>query len=205
MIEFFRRPIRRFRRIFRFAVVILRAPAEFRRVEAQGPVSAESRVRLLQRWCRKSLAALEVQVFVEGMAPTKGLLTSNHLSYFDILAYSSATRCAFVSKAEVADWPFVGRLAAYGGTIFVQRQVRKASRTANQQIAAYLRSGVAVVLFPEGTTTDGSHVLRFHSSMVQPAIDAEAMVIPCAVRYEVSGGTEKDVAWWGDMTLFRSK
>jgi 1-acyl-sn-glycerol-3-phosphate acyltransferase len=201
MIEFFRRQFRSLRRISRFATVLVRAHAEFRRLASAGPVGMETRVRLLQGWCRKSLAALEIKVEVEGMVPSQGLLVSNHLSYVDILACSSVTACAFVSKAEVASWPVVGRLAEYGGTIFVQRDVRSASRTVNQQIASYLRASIPLVLFPEGTTTDGSQVLRFHSSMVQPAIDAGVPVTPCAVRYQVSGGTEKDVAWWGVMTL----
>jgi 1-acyl-sn-glycerol-3-phosphate acyltransferase len=202
MIETLPRELRKIGRISSFLAVLLRAKAEFRRVAAKGPVPIDARVRLLQGWCRQSLEALGVQVAVEGRVPTSGLLLSNHLSYLDILACSSATPCAFVSKAEVQGWPIIGDLAEYGGTIFVQREVRSASRTANQQITEYLRSGIAVVLFPEGTTTNGSHILRFHSSMVQPAIDAEAKVTPCAVRYRVSTGKEIDVAWWGDMTLF---
>jgi 1-acyl-sn-glycerol-3-phosphate acyltransferase len=201
MIEVLRRQFRRIRRLFRFAVVILRARAAFRRLERSSRVMPYTRVRLLQQWCRDSLAALDVQVEVEDEPPRAGLFVSNHLSYLDILVCSSALPCAFVSKAEVARWPFIGRLAEYGGTIFVQREMRSASLQANQQIAEYLKSGIAVALFPEGTTTDGSRVLRFHSSMLQPAIDAGVPVTSCAIRYEVSDGTERDVAWWGDMTL----
>jgi 1-acyl-sn-glycerol-3-phosphate acyltransferase len=129
------------------------------------------------------------------------LLVSNHLSYLDILVFSSVLPCAFVSKAEVGRWPFFGQFAQYGGTIFVQREDRVALHQANQRVVEYLKAGIAVLLFPEGTTTDGSHVLRFHSSMLQPAIDAGVPVVPSAISYEVSEGAEKEVAWWGDMTL----
>lgn len=201
MIEFFRRQSRRLRRLYRFASVLLRGRAEFKRLERSGPVPVVTRVQLLQGWCRSSLTAFDIQVIVEGMPPTAGLLASNHLSYLDILVYSSILPCAFVSKAEVSRWPVFGQFADDGGTIFVQREDRAALRSANQQVVEYLNDGLAVALFPEGTTTDGSHVLRFHSSMLQPALDAAVPVVPCAISYEVSDGIEKDVAWWGDMTL----
>ena len=58
------------------------------------------------------------------------------------------------------------------------------------------------MLFPEGTTTDGQSVLRFHSTMLQPAIDAGAQVTPCSIRYELDdGAVEWEVCWWGDMAL----
>ena len=196
-------------RLSRFCAVLLGARAEFRRTAANGPVPIEARVRLLQAWCRQSLDALGVQVEVEGSPPTQGLLLSNHLSYLDILAYSSAVPCSFVSKAEVGRWPFIGRLAEYGGTIFVQRETRSAARVWNEKVADFLQKGVPVALLPEGTTTDGSHVLRFHSSMIQPAIDAKVPIIPCAVAYQIAKTVgqalengEKQAAWWGEMTLF---
>ncbi len=169
MIASLRRQLRRVRRTYRFFAGLLRGRAKFLRLEASSPVPPETRVRLLQDWCRNSLAALEVKVAVEGIPPTSGLLVSNHLSYLDILVYSSVLSCAFVSKAEVGRWPFFGQFAEYGGSIFVAREDRAALRCANQQVVEYLKRSIAVVLFPEGTTTDGSQVLRFHSSMLQPA------------------------------------
>lgn len=201
MIESFRRLSRRLRRLFRFAAAVWRSQAEFQRSQRSGPLSINGRVRLLQGWCRDGLAALGVQVTVEGIPPSSGLVASNHLGYLDILVYSSIVPTAFVSKAEVRRWPFIGRFAEYAGAIFVLREDRASLQSVNQQIAEHLKSGIAVVLFPEGTTTDGSHVLRFHSSMLQPAIDAAVPVIPCAISYEVSEGSENEVAWWGDMTL----
>ena len=201
MIEFLRRQSRRGRRVYRFFAGLLRGSAKFLRLQSSGPVPPETRVRLLQDWCRDSLAALEVKVTVDGIPPTSGLLISNHLSYLDILVYSSVLSCGFVSKAEVGRWPFFGQFAKYGGSIFVEREDRAALRDANHQVVEYLKRGIAVVLFPEGTTTDGSQILRFHSSMLQPAIYAGVPVTPCAISYELSDGDEQEVAWWGDMTL----
>ena len=171
------------------------------RLQRSGPAPAASRMQLLQGWCRRSLSAIDIHVEVEGIPPTSGLLVSNHLSYLDIAVYSSVTPCAFVSKAEVARWTIFGPFARQSGTIFVQRGNRSSSYRATQQIAESLTAGIALVLFPEGTTTDGSHVLRFHSSMLQAAIDAGVTVTPCAISYTVLGGSEQEIAWWGDMTL----
>ncbi len=187
--------------MYRFAGVVLRSYTEALRLQRSDPTSAASRVQILQGWCRRSLSALDIQVEVEGIPPTSGLLVSNHLSYLDIAVYSSVTPCAFVSKAEVARWAIFGPFAQQAGTIFVQRGDRFSSRSAAQQIAESLTAGIAVVLFPEGTTTDGARVLRFHSTMLQAAIDSGVTVTPCAVSYTVPGGSEKEIAWWGDMTL----
>ena len=201
MIEFFLRQSRRVRRIVHFAAVLSRCRVQAVRLKRSASAKASVCVQLLQGWCAASLAAMEVKVEVEGVPPTGGLIVSNHLSYLDILVYSSLTQCAFVSKAEVARWPIFGQFAKDGGTIFVQREDRFSLRRANQQIAEYLNAGVAVALFPEGTTTDGSHVLRFHPSVFQSAIEAGVVVTPCALSYNALGGSEKEIAWWGDVTL----
>ncbi len=69
-------------------------------------------------------------------------------------------------------------------------------------VAESLQSGVPIVLFPEGTTTDGKSVLPFHSTMLQPAIDAGSQITPCCVSYELDDGVvEREICWWGDMPL----
>jgi len=130
------------------------------------------------------------------------LIVSNHLSYLDILVLSAAVPCVFVSKAEVEDWALIGRYARWAGCVFVRRHEKGDAARANVNVSESLRNGVPIVLFPEGTTTDGQHVLRFHSTMLQPAIDARAMVTPCAIRYALDDGdVAQEVCWWGDMTL----
>jgi 1-acyl-sn-glycerol-3-phosphate acyltransferase len=134
--------------------------------------------------------------------PSHGLIVSNHLSYLDILVMSAAVPCVFVSKAEVEQWPIFGRYARWAGGVFVRRHDQEDAARANASVAEALKIGVPVVLFPEGTTTDGQSVLRFHSTMLQPAIDAGALVTPCSIRYELDNGVvEREVCWWGDMAL----
>jgi 1-acyl-sn-glycerol-3-phosphate acyltransferase len=158
--------------------------------------------RWLHESCAHALRALNVQIAIEGEPPRGGLIVSNHLSYLDIPVLSATLPCVFVSKAEVEDWPIFGRYARWAGSVFVRRHDRADAARANTNIGDALQNGVPVVLFPEGTTTDGERVLRFHSTMLQPAIDADAPITPCAIGYELDeGDPAREVAWWGDMTL----
>lgn len=156
----------------------------------------------LHETCVHGLQAIRVQREVHGTPPTHGLIVSNHLSYLDILCYSAAVPCVFVSKADVETWPIFGKYARWSGSVFVRRHDRRDAARANANVSESLSDGVPVVLFPEGVTTDGHRVLRFHSTMLQPAIDAAASITPCAIRYELEDGDPgREVSWWGDMTL----
>ncbi|HEY4899188.1 MAG TPA: lysophospholipid acyltransferase family protein [Terriglobales bacterium] len=139
---------------------------------------------------------------MQGNIPGHGLIVSNHLSYLDILAFSAALPCVFVSKAEVTNLPIIGRFAEQAGTIFVQREKHGDGSRANLGIAECLQNGVRVVVFPEGTTTNGAQLLRFHSTMLQPALGAGEIITPCAIRYELEDGVaENEVCWWGNAPL----
>jgi 1-acyl-sn-glycerol-3-phosphate acyltransferase len=156
----------------------------------------------LHESCLRGLAAIDVQLSATGRFPSSGMIVSNHLSYLDILALSAAVPCVFVSKAEVERWVIFGRYARWAGTVFVRRHDRTDAARANVSVAESLKDGVPVVLFPEGTTTDGHRVLRFHSTMLQPAIDVGVPVTPCAIAYELDDGdVGQEVGWWGGMTL----
>lgn len=151
----------------------------------------------------RGLAALNVQISASGQLPSSGLIVSNHLSYLDILALSAAVPCVFVSKAEVERWPIFGRYARWAGSVFVRRHDRTDAARANISVAEALKNGVPVLLFPEGTTTAGRSVLRFHSTMLQPAVEAAVLITPCAIRYELDdGNVGQEVCWWGDLTLW---
>ncbi len=164
--------------------------------------SRAERARWLHETCVRGLRAINVQLQVEGRPPSHGLIVSNHLSYLDILAYSAAVPCVFVSKAEVEAWPIFGCYARWAGSVFVRRHDRSDAARANAEIGGAIHNDVPVLLFPEATTTDGQRVLRFHSTMLQPAIDVGAPITPSAIHYELDDGdAAREVCWWGDMTL----
>ncbi|MGC2112131.1 MAG: lysophospholipid acyltransferase family protein [Candidatus Korobacteraceae bacterium] len=194
------RELRRWRRLAAFATAAWQGLWAHRKLPRNA--SRSESAQWLHESCVRGLRAIDLQLSVEGRPPARGLIVSNHLSYVDILAYSAALPCVFVSKAEVEKWPVFGRYTRWSGSVFVRRHDRTDSARANVSVAEALKNGVPVVLFPEGTTTDGERVLRFHSTMLQPAIDLDAPITPCAIGYELDDGdVGREIAWWGDMTL----
>lgn len=136
---------------------------------------------------------------VAGTIPRSGLIVSNHLSYIDIAVLGSACPCAFVSKAEVRSWPFIGWAADLAGTVFVRRARRREVTGQVEDIKRALARGVPIVLFPEGTSTDGSQVLAFRSALLQAALETGCNVTPAALTYRADppGDTVNDICWWG--------
>lgn len=164
--------------------------------------SIRQRVHWLSRASARHVKWLGFHIRVHGEIPRNGLIVSNHVSYLDILALSTAATSAFVSKKEVADWPLFGALAKMGATIFVDRERRGSVADVAAEMHAHLDAGVPLVLFPEGTSTDGSHVLPFRSSLFEPVVKLACPLTACGLRYSLAGGSVADeVAYWGDMSL----
>ena len=145
------------------------------------------------------------------------LMVANHTSYFDILVLSGTARVSFVAKKEVNSWPFFGTMARLQETVFVERERRSSTRAARDEIRDRLKDGDALVLFPEGTSNDGNHVLPFRSALMGAA-EAEigtgtegeirhVPVQPVSVTYYglhgIPMGRENRplFAWYGDMEL----
>jgi 1-acyl-sn-glycerol-3-phosphate acyltransferase len=171
-------------------------------VRIRGRITLIERSCWLQRSARRVLGAFGIRPNVHGRPPSHGLVVANHLSYLDIVILSSVMPCFFVSKAEIARWPYFGEAARVGGTIFIDRRSRASTAEVAQQISERLKLPVPILLFPEGTSSDGSQVLRFHSSLFEPAVAAGAPITAAAVRYVLgSGAHERDLCWFDD-TLF---
>ncbi len=172
------------------------------RVRIRGPISLLERAQWLHQSSSRILNALGIRTTVRGRPPTQGLVVANHLSYLDIAILSSVMPCFFVSKAEIASWPYFGRAARTGGTLFLDRRSRASTADVARQIGQRLKLPVPVLLFPEGTSSDGLQVLKFHSSLFEPAVAAGAPVTAAAVRYVLdSPASERDLCWYDD-TLF---
>jgi 1-acyl-sn-glycerol-3-phosphate acyltransferase len=192
------------RGILGFSGVILGSSVHFLglSLRAGGHPPARDRARWLAFWSRMTLRALRVRVRTEGMPPRRGLLVSNHLSYLDIVVLGSLEPMRFVAKADVRRWPVMGRLAIMGGTLFIDRTRRADVSRVNSELAQALGADVPVVLFPEGTSSDGRGVLPFRSSLLAPAAEAGAPVTPCHLSYELDDGSVADeVCYWRDMTF----
>jgi 1-acyl-sn-glycerol-3-phosphate acyltransferase len=165
----------------------------------RGPMTLERRALWLQGAARAILKCLGIESQVEGQPPMCGLVVSNHLSYLDIIIISATMPCFFVAKMEIDGWPFFGKAARSGGTIFLDRSSLASAMTVAEQMTERLKLSVPVLLFPEGTSTDGEQVLRFHSRLIDPATTVGAPITTATVRYVIEGGVEeRELCWYGD-------
>lgn len=146
---------------------------------------------------------------VAGSLPQGGqcLIVSNHVSWIDILVLSAVAPLSFVAKREVAGWPFFGWLARLQRTVFVDRERRHSTKHSRTELENRLAQGDRIVLFPEGTSHDGSSVLPFKSSFFAAATAPEIAIVPVTLAYVRNWGlplTRRNrprFAWYADMEL----
>jgi 1-acyl-sn-glycerol-3-phosphate acyltransferase len=162
-------------------------------------LSLHDRAEWMQHSCALVLKRLGIEIACDGPPPKAGLIVSNHLSYLDILLHAAIGPRIFVSKSEVRSWPGFGALAACGGTIFIERGKRSSASEVALKIEYALRSGVTIVFFPEGTSTDGSTLLPFHSFLFEPAVQAEVPVTAAALGYQAQDAEESELCYYGDI------
>ncbi|MEQ1671236.1 MAG: lysophospholipid acyltransferase family protein [Hyphomicrobium sp.] len=140
------------------------------------------------------------------------LLVCNHTSWLDIPVLSAVAPLSFVAKKEVGGWPFVSSLARLQRTVFVDRNKRQAAGDAADEISERLASGDTIVLFAEGTSSDGNRVLPFKTSLFgavktgSPGA-ASTVVQTAAIVYTHLHGVplgradRPRVGWYGDMEM----
>jgi len=191
--------LRRCRRAVALAFALLMCMVWLGLRRLRGPLAPVDRALWLQEACRGVLGSLGISLRVEGEIPARGLVIANHLSYTDIAVCASAMPCAFVSKKEVSRWPFFGFAARSAGTLFIDRASRASAEEVALAIAGRLHLPVPILLFPEGTSTDGTRVLRFHAALFEPAVAAAVPITAAAIRYCADGNIpERELCWFGD-------
>lgn len=167
-----------------------------------------TRQALLQQWSRELLEILHIRLEISGYPPlgtTGSLLVANHISWLDVFAINALVPSCFIAKSEVRSWPLLGMLCRRARTVFIERDIRRDTLRINRQIGALFTEGESVALFPEGTSTDGTQLRHFHSSLFQSAIDSQAPVQPIAIRYhDGTGQYSHAAAFIGDMNFAQS-
>ena len=162
----------------------------------------EARAVWLQRNSRRMVKVFAAECELPGVRPRAGLLVCNHVSYVDILVLGAMAPAVFVAKSEVAGWPVFGWFAQACGTIFVRRAVRGDVARIGAEIRDRLERGFLVVLFPEGTSSDGRAVLPFKSALLAPVSEVGRELFAAHVSYaRTNGSPDTDIPYWGDMTL----
>lgn len=157
------------------AVVLLRFPS----------LDEAGRHARVQWWSVKTLRLLGLRLDLQGrFRPGAKLIVANHVSWIDIMAiHSVCPEARFVSKADVQRWPLMGRLISAGGTLYIERERRRDAMRVVHEMAAALKAGQTVAVFPEGTVSDGHEMLPFHANLLQAAIATETPIQPVAIRY----------------------
>ena len=162
------------------------------------------RVRI-RRWSRHLLHLLHVDIRIAGaLSHPNVMVVANHVSWLDIFALHAVGPVRFIAKSEIARWPLIGRLVAGVGTLFIERARRHDTHRVNQEVAAALAAGDIVAVFPEGTVTNGTNVLPFKGSLLQPIVDAQGFVQPVAIRYRTRAGETSFAPSYDDVTFLRS-
>lgn len=142
---------------------------------------------LMRFWLAGLVRCLPFRVRVSGQPPSEPVLwVSNHVSWCDIPLLGALQPMSFLSKAEVRHWPLAGWLAEKSGTLFIQRGSGD-SADLSQQIRAYLRQQRSLLIFPEGTTTDGRGVRAFHGRLLSSVLETRVALQPVAIRYRREG------------------
>ena len=202
------RLIKAFARVFvTFVWTLLLLPLQCVSIALGGARNSERAPRLYHAGlCR--ILGIEINVVGIPVAHRPALFVVNHSSWLDILVLGSLVDGSFVAKAEVARWPGVGVLARLQRTEFVERARRQAG-THVRQLQQRLEGGARLMIFPEGTSTDGSYVLPFKSALFsvveRSPPGAKPVVQPVTVAYVRIGEhpayrrTRPIVAWYGDM------
>ena len=167
--------------------------------------------RIMSICSRIGIAMLGFRVRVnglEGAFPGSSLVVSNHLSYTDIFLISSIYPSLFITSVEVRETFFLGAMSTLGGSIFVERRNRTSLMGDIEKVAETIRSGQRVVLFPEGTSSNGEEILPFKASLFAVAENSDVAVQPICISYKSINWRRIDPAnrdrlyYYGDIEFF---
>jgi len=160
---------------------------------------------------RVALALLNMEVQVRGRVPASRsfFIVSNHMSYIDPLVLFNAISAVFVTSVEVREHKTLGPLCRLSECYFVERRNKFNIKQEIEAVGAYLRLGCNVVLFPEGTSTNGERILRFKTSFFQVAVNENATILPVCLQYlqidgeDITPDKRAALCWYGHMGFFK--
>lgn len=172
--------------------------------------------RTPQIWHKTACWVLGIKICYKGVLSRKRplMIVSNHVSWLDIITLGASAPVVYIAKSEVRDWPIFGFLAKLQYTIFIDRNRRNTTGHQVSIIADRLKGGDLVVLFPEGTTSDGNYMLPFKSALFGAVKTAKTnlpdhslFIQPISIAYVSAHGVplgraNRDLAAWpGDVEL----
>ena len=172
-------------RLFYFVFSTLWHTVEFGLSTIRGKPKREAGIMLRRNWLNHVPSRLGIELEMKGTPYRKTCLyVANHIGYIDPFAILMHVDAQVVAKADILRWPFVGFASHLVGTIFVDRDIKDSRILAAGAIRKSLEEGTSVLVFPEGTTTDGSKILHFRPRSFEAAQLAGVPVQPVALWYE---------------------
>lgn len=153
-------------------------------------------------WHARLCRALGIEIEIEGRLAHGCLLVGNHISWLDIPTIGAQDSIGFLSKSDVRQWPLIGWMAEIAGTRFIERGGNQSSQVLDH-LRSDLMQGRAVMLFPEGTTTDGYRVKRFHPRLLAAAQAPDLGIQPVAISYHSGDdpAPDRDAPYIGEDSL----
>lgn len=160
--------------------------------------------KVRQYWFFLVIHTLGIKPQVTG-SPVRepALWVANHISWADIPVIGALAPVGFLSKAEIRNWPVIGWLARKTGTLFIERGNTQSSNKAMSLIRRHIVNNHSILVFPEGTTTAGESVKKFFPRLFAPALDANLIIQPVALRYEkLDGERHEKIPFIDDQPFF---
>lgn len=161
--------------------------------------------RHAREWARGSARIFNFEIEVHG-DPQQfpgGLIVSNHQGYLDILTHAAIFPIRFAPKMEMRKWPVLGPFVAQSRPIWINRTSRQKSKEAADEMIATLEHKINLLVYPEGTSTDGEHgLLPFKSTPFEAAVEAGCRIQPLLTFFSSGDPNAYPLAWFGHAALF---
>lgn len=165
-------------------------------------------LNLIGAYAKFCLRFMGIEVKAQGLQQMPhGLIVCNHLSYIDVLILAALKPACFVTSVEIKETPVLGQICQLAGCLFVERRSRQNLSQEVAELSYALKTGIPVLIFPEGTSTNGEEVLRFRRPLFQAALDAQVPVVALSLNYlELDGAyvnkhNRDKICWYGEMSF----
>ena len=171
---------------------------------AKGEIGARRAAMYTRLWARGGVKIINMKLTIHG-DPEKfsgGLVVGNHQSYLDILIHGSVFPLRFAPKIEMKSWPFIGFMTGLSRPVWIDRSSRQKSKISAEAMADTMRGGIPMIVYAEGTTTDGQHgLLPFKSTPFEAVAEAGLPILPILTFYDPVKGGKFSMAWSGSDKL----
>ena len=172
-------------------------------------INRKSKKFIIRWWSLLLLKIFKINLVVNNdlkkiLCKKNYLIVSNHISWIDIFVINSAYPVAFVAKQSISKWPILSWLVKAAETIFIDRKRMTKIKKTSKEVENFLQHKGSICIFPEGTSTDGSQLLNFKSTLLQTTIKKNISVLPIAIQYLHKQKFCSAPAYYADLSLLDS-